>query len=116
MLYLCIIKLKQMIIMMTQSELASIIEAQGENVKVDVIDIYELNDEDAVFCTFEWTDEQTAMSGTTAAVVYEDGTCFTCRDWQSHYPHSVGEADEYEWRDFANGKDGIVLNGLPRAL
>lgn len=102
---------------MTKKELASIIEAQENNVKVDVKYTYELYADDAVFCTFDWESTTNSMSGTTAAVVYENGTCFTCRDWQSpDYPHIVDDVDEYEWRDFANGIDGIVLNGLPRVL
>lgn len=84
-------------------------------VKVDVD--YTCEADGAVFCTFEWECPGSAMSGTTAAVVYADGTCYTCRDWQSpNYPHIVDDIEEYDWRDFANGKDAIVLNGLPRVL
>lgn len=54
-------------------------------------------------------------AGTTAAVVYEDGTCLTRDDWQDgQYPECPDDIEDYEWYDFEHGRRGVMFNGLPR--
>lgn len=50
-----------------------------------------------------------------ACIVYNDGSLFHLRDWQSGYPKSYEEIEEYDWLT-EDGRDAVMMNGLPRTL
>jgi hypothetical protein len=50
-----------------------------------------------------------------ACIVYNDGTLFHQWDWQSGRPNTFEEIEEYMWCS-VDGRQAIVLNGLPRLL
>ena len=94
--------------MMTKEFYASLI-SEAENCKVEVLTLTEV--ENGVFVTFEFGeyDEQTA------AVIYDDNTIFTPRDWQAgEQPESVDDIENVDWIEFSSKQDAVVVNGLPR--
>ena len=50
-----------------------------------------------------------------SCIVYDDGTLFHLRDWQSGYPQAESEVEKYDWLT-EDGRSTIILNGLPRVL
>lgn len=50
-----------------------------------------------------------------AAIIYNDGELFHLRDWQSGIPESPEDIESYDWLS-EDGRDTIILNGLPRLL
>lgn len=56
-------------------------------------------------------------TGMTAAVIYDDGTCFTQKEWEmtyTHYPHEFDDCAGFEWYDWENEADSMIVDGLPR--
>ena len=67
------------------------------------------------------TPTTTNAFGPVAAVVYEDGTIMTSIDWQTPVADEALEDLESNrlatrWMRNGDGKDAILLNGLPRIL
>lgn len=50
-----------------------------------------------------------------SCIVYDDGTLFHLWDWQSGYPETEDEIEKYNWLT-ENGRDAVMMNGLPRIL
>lgn len=50
-----------------------------------------------------------------SVIVYNDGTLFHQRDWQSGNPTTAEEVEDYDWLT-EDGRDAIVLSGQPRAF
>ena len=50
-----------------------------------------------------------------SCVVYDDGTLFHLRDWQSGYPNDEVEIASYDWVTEDNWA-AIIFNGLPRKI
>lgn len=48
-----------------------------------------------------------------AAYIYDDGTLFHLRDWQSARPESIEEIADYDWLT-EDGRPATMLNGHPR--
>lgn len=53
--------------------------------------------------------------GTSAAIIYNTGELFHLRDWQGEVPTSQEDIENFNWLS-EDGKDAIVLDGLPRLL
>lgn len=49
------------------------------------------------------------------AIVYNTGELFHLKDWQSGYPANKDEIVNFDWVN-EEGRDAIVLDGLPRML
>lgn len=50
-------------------------------------------------------------------VIYNDGSTFMPRDWQSgELPQTADGIKNTEWVTYPNGRDAIIFNGLPRLL
>ena len=67
------------------------------------------------------TPTTTTAFGPVAVVVYEDGTIMTSIDWQTPVAdEDLEDLEEHRlatrWMRNGDGKDAIILNGLPRVL
>ena len=67
------------------------------------------------------TPTTTNAFGPVAVVVYEDGTIMTSIDWQTPVAdEDLEDLEEHRyatrWMRNGDGKDAIILNGLPRIL
>lgn len=102
---------------MTNDFIISCLKRQDSNCGYDLLRVEEIEGERAAFVVFDYTDPDNGGErlDTAAAVVYEEGVCFTIRDWQGHeWPESVGEVEDFDWRDFEHQIDGLLVGGLPR--
>ena len=52
---------------------------------------------------------------TSAAIIYNTGELFHLKDWQGGVPATQKDIEEFDWLS-EDGKDAIVLDGLPRLL
>lgn len=52
----------------------------------------------------------------TTVIVYDSDDLFALSDWQSGYPESMEEIEEYGRWLHHTGREGIMLNGMPRLL
>ena len=50
---------------------------------------------------------------TSAAIIYNTGELFHLKDWQGGVPATQKDIEEFDWLS-EDGKDAIVLDGLPR--
>lgn len=98
---------------MTNDFIIGCLKRQDRNCFYDLLRVEEIKGEDAAFVEFDFRGEN---AGTSAAVVYGDGTTFTLDDWQGGRPESPEEIDEYKWRDLEHGADSVNLLGLPRSF
>jgi hypothetical protein len=48
-----------------------------------------------------------------SCVVYNGGELFHLSDWQGGYPENADEVEDYQWLT-EDGRDAVVMNGLPR--
>lgn len=102
---------------MTNDFIINCLKRQDSNCGYDLLDAEEIGGENAAFVVFDYTDPDNGGErlDTAAAVVYEDGVCFTIRDWQAYeWPESVEEIEDFDWRDFEHDIDAIMVGGLPR--
>lgn len=97
---------------MTNEFIIGCLKRQDSSCDYDLLRVEEIEGENAVFVEFDFRGE---VAGTSAAVVYGDGTTFTLYDWQGGRPESPEEIDEYSWRDLEHGTYGVNL-GLPRSF
>lgn len=98
---------------MTDNFIIGCLKRQDNNCDYDLLRVEEISGEDAVFVEFDFCGE---AAGTSAAVVYGDGTTFTLSDWQGGRPESPEEIDEFDWLDREHGAAGVNLLGLPRSF
>ena len=83
--------------------------SKAENCFAEVLTLTEV--EGGVFVTFRFGE----FDEETAAVIYDDNTIFTPRDWQSgEQPKSVDDIKNVDWIEFSSKQDAVVVNGLPR--
>ena len=85
--------------------------SEADKCKVEVLTLTEV--EGGVFITFKFGeyDEETA------AVIYDDDTIFTPRDWQSGEEFkSVEDIEKVAWIEFSSKRDAVILNGLPKMI
>lgn len=54
-------------------------------------------------------------SGTSAFIVYEDGTLFHQRDWQGGHPETEEEIADFDWLT-EDCRPAVILGGLPRIM
>lgn len=102
---------------MTNEFIIGCLKRQDSSCDYDLLRVEEIEGENATFVVFDYTDPDNggARLDTAAAVLYKEGVCFTIRDWQGHsWPGSVEEIEDYDWRDFEHGIDGLMVGGLPR--
>ena len=98
--------------MKKNQEYAEMINAL-EPCKASVLNVEE-NQEGPALVIFDFDG---GVAGTTAAIIFEDGTIFTLCDWQSgDYPQSFDEIADFDWRVGVSEDKAIVLCGLPRML
>lgn len=50
-----------------------------------------------------------------SCIVYDDGTLMHLQDWQSGYPESGDDIEDYNWIT-EDGRDAVLMNGLPRTF
>lgn len=98
---------------MTNDFIISCLKRQDRDCGYDLLRVEEISGEDAVFVEFDFCGE---ACGTSAAVVYADGTTFTLDDWQGGRPESPEEIDEFDWIDREHGARGVNLLGIPRSF
>ena len=83
--------------------------SNADNCKVEVLSMAEV--ENGVFVTFRFGE----FDEESAAVIYDDNTIFTPRDWQSgDQPKSVEDIERVDWIEFESKRDAVIVNGLPR--
>ena len=101
---------------MTLDKIIAAISRQDTDCRIAAQDIIAIEGEGAYLVIFDYLDRQDGeVLGRTAAVVYEDGTCFSRDDWQDwQYPHTFEEIEDFEWYDHAHDLPGVVVNRLPR--
>ena len=49
-------------------------------------------------------------------VIYSDSEIFMPRDWQGELPKTADDIEDAEWVTFPNGREAVMLNGLPRLV
>lgn len=98
---------------MTYNFILTCLKRQDSRCYYELLRIEEISGENAAFVEFDFRGE---TSGTSAAVVYGDGTTFTLDDWQGVRPESPEDVDEFDWVDLEHGARGVNLSGLPRSF
>ena len=85
--------------------------SEADNCKIEVLTLAEIDG--GVFVTFlfgEYGEE-------TAAVIYDDNTIFTPRDWQSGERfESVEDIEKVPWMELSSRREAIIFNGLPKLM
>lgn len=94
------------------------ISRQAADYRIAVQDIITIEGEEAYLVIYDFLDGLNGeVLGRTAAVVYEDGTCFSRDDWQDgQYPTTPEDIEDYNWYDHEHGRYAVMFNGLPRHL
>ena len=102
---------------MNKKEILDYIKSIGEPARsVKVNNRINVNGEaELVLLTINYaSDELGVFSLDTAFVIYKDNTVLTLWDWQSGYPQSTNEIENYEWHLDLQEHRAIMFNGLPR--
>lgn len=82
--------------------------AQIGNCDIEIISKDEI--QDAEFVIFEFDDYMKS-----AAILYKTGELFHLKDWQGGHPANIDEIVDFNWVN-EEGRDAIILGGLPRIL
>lgn len=84
--------------------------ANGGNGNISIEIAKEVSLKGATMYVANWSSIST--SGTSAFIVYEDGTLFHQDDWQGGHPETAEEITDFEWltEDF---KLAVMSDGLP---
>lgn len=69
--------------------------------------------QDATMYLVECTDDYGTLD--TSVIIYNDGTLFHLRDWQSGNPTTPEEIEDYDWVT-EGGSNAIIFDGMPRIL
>lgn len=82
----------------------------GEKVNYEIDNILPLS-EDGAYLVFA-----SSENCKTSFVCYEDGTAFFLKDWQSIYPESEDEIENFDWVTIDWKDLPFCIAGLPRQL
>ncbi len=101
---------------MDSENIIAAISRQDTGCKIAVKNIIPIENEKAYLVIFDYLDRWDGeVLGRTAAVVYEDETCFSRDDWQDgRYPDAPEGIEDYGWFDHEHARTCLMLDGLPR--
>lgn len=85
--------------------------ANGGNGNISIEIAKEVSLKGATMYVANWSSIST--SGTSAFIVYEDGTLFHQDDWQGGHPETAEEITDFEWLT-EDSKLAVMSDGLPR--
>lgn len=83
-----------------------------KTIKVTVINDTDLGEAHFVVANIEYVGDSELR---VPFVIYNDGSTFMPRDWQSgELPQTADDIEGAEWVTYPSGHDAVFFNGLPR--